>query len=215
MGAVVSPWRGVALTALLDLTKVGLIYLVIVNAVRSRAQIWLFMVMFLAFFGSHPVRGTIINYLTGNTYFGRAAWYRGIFHNPNDMAALALLQLSMAAALLVTERRGIVRLGALFAVLVLPFTIVVTQSRAVLVALAIFVIAAVWGHPKKAKIIGSLTLVAALLVAIAPHGVWERLKGLRYATSTSTLNEVDQEGSAAQRWAIWQTGFRIVKAHPI
>ena len=215
LGAVVSPWRGVALTSLLDLTKVGLIYLVIVNAIQSRAQIWFFMVTFLAFFGSHPVRGTVINYLTGNTYFGRAAWYQGIFHNPNDMAALTLLQLSMAAALLLTERRGIVRLGALFAVLILPFTIVVTQSRAVLVALAVFIVGAVWGHPKKARIIGALLLIGGLVVAVSPHGVWERLKGLRYATSTTTLNEVDQEGSAAQRWAIWKTGFRIVKEHPI
>jgi O-antigen ligase len=215
LGVAVSPWRPVAAESLLDLVKVGLIYLVIVNAIRTRAQIWMYMVAFLAFFGSHPVRGTVINYLTGNTYFGRAAWYNGIYHNPNDMAALTLLQLSMAVALLLTERKGIVRLGLLAAVLILPFTIVVTQSRAVLVALAVFVVGAIWGHPKKAKIIGILLLIGGLVVAVSPHGAWDRLKGLRYATSTSTLNEVDQEGSAAQRWAIWKTGFRIFKAHPV
>jgi O-antigen ligase len=212
---VVSPWRGVALLSLLDLAKVGLIYLVIVNAIRTRAQIWMYMVAFLAFFGSHPVRGTIINYLTGSVIFGRAAWYVGIFHNPNDMAALTLLQLSMAAALLLTERRGLVRLGALLGVLVLPFTIVITQSRGVLLALGVFIISAIWGHPRKARIIGTFLLIGGLVVAVSPHGVWERLKGLRYATSTSTLNEVDQEGSAAQRWAIWKTGFRIIKEHPV
>lgn len=214
-GAVFSPWRGVVFEAWLELGKVFLIYLVMVNALRSRAQIWFFMVVFLALFGSHPVRGTIINYLTGNTYFGRAAWYQGIFGNANDMAALTLLQLSMAAALLMTERKGIVKLGALFAIVVMPFTILVTQSRAVLVALGLFVVAALWTHPRRARIFGAIAVIGVLLVAISPEGVWERLKGLRYATSTETLGSVDEEGSATQRWAIWQAGFRVIKANPI
>lgn len=214
LGAVVSPWRPVAFEAVIELGKVGLIYLAIVNGVRTRAQVWFFIVFFLALFGSHPVRGTIYNYLTGNTYFGRAAWYQGIFGNPNDLAALTLLQLSMAAALLMTERKGIIRLGAILAIGLLPFTIFVTQSRAVLLALGVFTVAAVWTHPKKIKILTILILIGGLVVAVAPHGVWDRLEGLRYATSTSTLNEVDPEGSAAQRWAIWQTGLRIAEAHP-
>ncbi len=214
-GAVFSPWRGVAFEAWLELSKVFLIYLVMVNALRSRAQIWFFMVFFLALFGSHPVRGTMFNYFTGNTYFGRAAWYQGIFTNSNDLAALTLLQLSMAAALLMTERKGIVKLGALFAIVVMPFTIVVTQSRAGLLALAVFVVAALWTHPRRARIFGAIAVIAVLLVAISPKGVWERLEGLRYATSTETLSSVDQEGSAEQRWAIWQAGIRVIKANPV
>lgn len=215
LGAAVSPWRSVSFDAVLELGKVGLIYLAIVNAVRSRAQIWFFMVFFLALYGSHPVRGAVVNYLTGNTYFGRAAWYQGIFSNPNDLGALTLLQLSMACALLMTERKGIVRLGAILAILLLPFTILVTQSRAVLLALGVFTIAAVWTHPKKVKILTTLVLLGGLVIVVAPNGLWDRLKGLQYATSTATLSEVDPEGSAAQRWAIWQTGLRVAKEHPI
>ena len=91
VGAIASPWQGVAFEAVLELGKVFMIYLVMVNAIRSRAQVWFFMVAFLALFGSHAVRGTLINYVTGNTYFGRAAWYQGIYGNANDMAALTLL----------------------------------------------------------------------------------------------------------------------------
>lgn len=215
VGALFSPWRGVALDAWLELGKVGLIYLAIVNGVRNRSQIWFFMVAFLALYGSHPVRGTLVNYVTGNTYFGRAAWYQGIFGNPNDLAALTILQLSMAAALLLTERKGLVRLGALFAVAVLPFTILVTQSRAVLLALGVFVIGALWSHPKRLKFLMILLVLGGALAFLAPKGVWDRLSGLRYATSTSTLNEVDEMGSAEQRWQIWQTGMRIFKEHPV
>jgi O-antigen ligase len=215
LGALFSPWRSVAFDAWLELGKVGLIYLAIVNGVRTRSQIWFFMVAFLALYGSHPVRGTLFNYVTGNTYFGRAAWYQGIFSNPNDLAALTILQLSMAAALLLTEKKGLVRLGALFAVAVLPFTIIVTQSRAVLLALGVFVIGALWSHPKRFKFFMILLVLGTALAFLAPKGVWDRLSGLRYATSTSTLNEVDEMGSAEQRWEIWQTGMRIFKAHPV
>lgn len=215
IGAIFSPWNSVVFDALLELGKVFLIYLVIVNAVRTRSQIWFFMVAFLALYGSHPVRGAIVAYMTGNTYFGRAAWYQGIYSNPNDLAALTLLQLSMAAALLMTERKGLVKLGALLAVFLLPFTILVTQSRGVMIALAVFVAAAVWGHPKKFKILGTIGLLAALAVVVAPAGLWNRIEGLRYATNTSTLNEVDEEGSAAQRWEIWRTGARIARQYPV
>lgn len=215
VGALASSWSGIAFDAILELGKVFLIYFVFVNAVRTRSQIWFLMVFFLAMYGTHPVRGTVINYLTGNTYFGRAAWYQGIFGNANDLAALTVLQLSMAAALLMTERKGIVKLGALFAMLALPFTILVTQSRAALIGLAVFTLAAIWGHPRKFKILGVVGLLIALAVMVAPNGVWQRLEGLRYATSTSTLSSVDEEGSASQRWAIWQTGWRVVKANPV
>lgn len=215
IGALASPYRPIALEALLDLAKVGLIYLAIVNAVRSRAQIWFFMVFFLLLYATHPVRGTLINYVSGNTYFGRAAWYMGIFSNPNDLGALTLLQLSMACALLTTEKKGLVRWGAMLAVVVLPFTMLVTQSRGVLVAFTIFLIATIWSHPRKARLFGILVLVGGLVIAVAPHGVWQRLEGLRFATSTSTLREVDPEGSAAQRWAIWQAGLRVAAEYPI
>lgn len=215
VGAVFSPWTSIVLESCLDLAKVWLVYFAIVNAIRTRSQIWFFMVWFLALYGSHPIRGAVVNYLTGNTYFGRAAWYQGIFSNPNDLAALTLLQISMAAALAVTERRGIVKVGAVFALVIMPFTILVTQSRGALVASGVFLLMTIWFHPKKARILGAMAVVGALLVAIAPQGVWDRLEGLRFATDTETLGSVDEEGSAEQRWQIWETGMRVAKSNPV
>lgn len=213
-GLMLSPYPSVVAEALWNGAKVGLILLAIVNALRTRAQIRFFIIFFLACFGSHPARGTIINYLTGNTEFGRAAW-NWIYENPNDMAALTLLQLSMAVGLLFTEKKGIFRLGAIFALGVFPVVILITQSRAVMVGLGLFILLAIAGHRRKIRSLAVIGLVAALAIVIAPKGVWDRMRGLSNATSTETLREVDTEGSAEQRWMIWKAGAQIVDAHPV
>ena len=214
VGLMLSPYPTVVVEEIWNGVKVGLILLAIVNALRSRSQIRFFIVFFLACFGSHPARGTVINYLTGNADFGRAAW-NYIYENSNDMAALTLLQLSMALGLIMTERKGIIRLGALFALGVFPVVILMTQSRAVMLGLAVFTLLAIAGHRRKLRSLSVLAVVGALTVAIAPKGVWERMSGLANVTDTENLRAVDAEGSAEQRWMIWKAGTQIVNSHPI
>ena len=214
VGLMLSPYPTVVVEEIWNGVKVGLILLAIVNALRSRSQIRFFIVFFLACFGSHPARGTVINYLTGNADFGRAAW-NYIYENSNDMAALTLLQLSMALGLIMTERKGIIRLGALFALGVFPVVILMTQSRAVMLGLAVFTLLAIAGHRRKLRSLAVLAVVGALTVAIAPKGVWERMSGLANVTDTENLRAVDAEGSAEQRWMIWKAGTQIVNSHPI
>ncbi len=214
VGLMLSPYPTVVVEEIWNGVKVGLILLATVNALRSRSQIRFFIVFFLACFGSHPARGTVINYLTGNADFGRAAW-NYIYENSNDMAALTLLQLSMALGLIMTERKGIIRLGALFALGVFPVVILMTQSRAVMLGLGVFTLLAIAGHKRKLRSLAVLTFVGALTVAVAPKGVWERMSGLANVTDTENLRAVDAEGSAEQRWMIWKAGAQIVQAHPI
>lgn len=214
VGLMLSPYPAVVVEEIWGSLKVGLILVAIVNALRSRSQIRFFIVFFLACFGSHPARGTVINYLTGNTEFGRAAW-NYIFENSNDMAALTLLQLSMAVGLLMTEKKGLIRFGAIFALGVFPVVILMTQSRAVMLGLGVFTLLAIMGHRRKLRSLAVIAVVSVLVITIAPKGVWDRLKGLTYATSTETLDQVDAEGSAQQRWMIWEAGAEIVRAHPV
>jgi O-antigen ligase len=60
-------------------------------------------------------------------------------------------------------------------------------------------------------------MVALMLVApLAPRSVWERMATMRHATSTESLEQVDgAEGSARERYEIWQVAKRIIKEHPI
>src|SRR5438552_3761607 len=109
------------------LGKLCLIMLVAANALRSTAQVRFFMIFFLACYALFPVRGAFVNYFSHYTLFGRALW-NYTYDNPNDLAALTLLLLSVAAALLTTERAPWIRRCAL-AGLVLPPGLGVRTAR--------------------------------------------------------------------------------------
>jgi len=196
------------------LARVGLIALVLVNAVRSRAEQRLFMFVFLGAFALYPVRGTIFNYVGGYTVFGRALW-NYIYANPNDLAALTLLQLSLALALLQREPKGWPRLAAIAGIFVLPVVILLTQSRGAILALALFALAALVGQRRRGRALLTLAAVAIAIAVFAPSSVWDRLSGLRNATDTEQLSRVDREGSAEQRFEIWKVARSIFAEHTV
>jgi O-antigen ligase len=210
---------------LVALAKLWAIVLVGVNALRSRAQIRLFSVFFLACFALYPLRGAFENYLLYKyTLFGRAIW-NGAFENPNDLAAFALLQLAMVAALLSLERLWWVRRGAQIGLMLLPLLILMTQSRGGLLALTVFTaccVAGQWQHlrtmfdtGRRIRLVALSLAVVAVVVVFAPEGVWKRAAGLKHLTNTEQLNKVDSEGSARQRWEIWRVATKIIREHPV
>jgi O-antigen ligase len=205
-------WLGLdALLKLLVITLVG------VNALRTRAQLRVYSVFALFAFLLYPGRGSFIGWVTGaNVVFGRALW-NGVYGNPNDLASITLLLLSVAAGLVATERARLTRLAALGVTGFLTFIIFITQSRGVLVALGVFVVAVLWRMPGKQRLRAGLTVVAlgAAMVVFAPASVWDRLSGLRYAADSQSLTQVDAEGSATQRYEIWKVARTIVAEHPI
>jgi O-antigen ligase len=139
-----------------------------------------------------------------------------VYANPNDLAAIALLVLSIAAGLAVTERDRRYRLAAFGVSAFVAFDIFITQSRGALIALAVFVIAVLWRAPKRqrARATAAVALIAAVVVAFAPASVWDRLSGLRNVTSDD-LSQVDAEGSATQRFEIWKVARTIIAENPV
>jgi O-antigen ligase len=209
-----SAYPQVVAERLVDYGKLWLIALVAVNALRTRAQIRFFLVFALVSFALFPARGAIFNYLGGYTVWGRALWNH-IYANPNDLAALTLLQLAGAAALLATDRARWIRLGALASVLVLTVLVLMTQSRGALIALAVFAVLALTSQRRRP---GALLLAGAVVAAaalFAPAGAWERARGLVHLTSTETLAQADHEGSARQRFVIWTVAAAVIADQPV
>ena len=205
----------VVTTQLIELLKLSLIVLVAANALRTRQQIRLYIVFFLGCFALFPLRGAMFNFfLYRNDMQGRAIW-NFLYSNPNDLGAMALLQLSMALMLLVAEPKGWVRWAAIAGVVMVPLLILMTQSRGVFLGLLVFLAIAFAGQRQRVRLALRLALIAALLAPFAPDGVWERLGTLKHATSESTLDAVDGEsGSARQRYEIWRVGWQIIRDHP-
>lgn len=201
---------------LVDLLKLCLIVLVAANSMRTKAQMRLFMVFFLGCFALWPLRGAMFNFfLYQSDMDGRAIWNQ-LYGNPNDLGAIALLQLSMAVMLLESERRGWVRNCAILGVILIPMLILMTQSRGVFLGLLIFIAITLAGQRRRLRLLFRVAVIAVLLATVVPSGVWDRFGTLRHATSTTTLDEVDgAEGSARQRYEIWRVAWKISLDHPL
>lgn len=211
-----SPFPDLVAEQTMVLVKLVLIMFVAANAMRTKAQVRLFMVFFLACFALFPMRGAMFNYFFyGNTMQGRAIWNL-LYGNPNDLGSMALLQLSMAVALVGTEPRGWIRRAALLGIFMLPMLILMTQSRGVFLGLMIFAAIVITGQRHRVKLLFRLAVLALALALVAPASVWGRLGTLKNATSTTTLDQVDgAEGSARQRHEIWRVAFRMIEENPV
>ncbi len=213
-------WQGLVL-----LFKLWLVSIVAVNVLRTPARLRLFAIVFLGCFALWPVRGALFNYyIYGQKYWGRAIW-QFAYGNPNDLGAYCLLQLSLAAAVLVKETNVWIRRAALVGLGLLPVLVFLTQSRGAMIAMLLFGAFAIAGHKRelaavfgtkfRRRIFGALAVVAVLTVVIAPSSVWHRLSGLTKATSASTLREVDDTRSAEQRYEIWRVATRMIQDNPL
>jgi probable O-glycosylation ligase (exosortase A-associated) len=216
VGALLTDYPELVRLQLLEIVKLCLIVLVAANAMQTRAQMRLFMVFFLGCFALWPLRGAMFNFfLYHSDMDGRAIWNQ-LYGNPNDLGAIALLQLSMAVMLLESEPKGWVRWCAVLGIILIPMLILMTQSRGVFLGLLVFIAIALVGQRRRLRLLFRIGVVALLLAAVVPAGVWDRFGSLRHATSTTTLDEVDgAEGSARQRYEIWRVGWKIARDHPL
>lgn len=200
--------------ALEDFGKVLVIAFAAMNLIRTRPQFRLFMFVFLGSFAFYPVRGALFNYfLYGSSMAGRAVW-NDVYANPNDLAAYCLPQLGFAVGLLYMERSRAMRLAALAGALLLPFVMLLTQSRGGFLGLLVFLICLLSNQRRRLRT-ALLVGVGGLVVGVAaPDSVWKRFSGLTKATNTEDLAEVDSEGSALQRYEIWKVARAIIADHP-
>jgi O-antigen ligase len=215
LSTALSPFPGDT-TALIDLAKITLVFLVAVNVLWHRQALRIFLLAYVTCFALYPVRGTIFNYyIYGYADFGRPSW-RLLFGNANDMAALTLLALALAAGFLQKDAPRLIRFGAFLACLVFPFVVLLTQSRAGFLGLAAFGMLAVFsGGRHRLRVVVALIAIALAVIAVAPTDVWQRVSGLRYGTATATIDMMDPEGSAGERWRIALTALEIIRDHPV
>lgn len=201
---------------LVALGKLWLIVLVAVNVLNSSGRIRLFLIFWLLCFALYPARGTLVNYFVGGySTFGRAIW-NFIYANPNDLAALTLLHLSIAAGIFVSDAHRWMKRGALASLFFLPVIILLTQSRGTFIGFAAFTVLALVGQKTRIKAFALAGVVALVALMFVPSSAWERLGGLGdVAFGDASIAAMDEEGSAEQRWQIWQTAGLIIRDNPV
>jgi O-antigen ligase len=195
--------------------KIGAIALVAANVLRSRAQLNFFILFFLACYAFFPARAGLFNSILYGA--GRTGW-RGVYGNPNDLAAMTLLALGMNLGVFFSARNNVLRLLSLAGVGTLSLVVLLTQSRGAMIAMCVFGIAALvtTRGRERVRLLYALGLAAALGAAVAPRSTWERFAGLaNLGTSTEDLKAVDPEGSAEQRFELWKVARRMIIEHPV
>ena len=201
--------------AIVNLAKLWIITFGVMNVVRSAAEFRFLVIAWLALYALYPVRGALFNqYICHCTEFGRVGW-NFVFENPNDLAALSLIPLGLAAGVATVERVKYFRWAALTGVVVLAMLVMLTQSRGAILALGAAAIMLPITSRRKARDFALLASLFGMAAIFAPKDVWQRLAGLSNASIESGMAGVDKEGSAEARWQVWQIAARTVKQHPL
>ena len=215
--------------AFIEWLKALVIFFVVVNVLRTPQQLRFYILLILVAFVIYPARGTLQNYVTGNTLQGRALWNK-IYSNPNDLAAITLLMLGLALAIATVKTQSVrVRRAAAALVPVTLLIILLTQSRAVFLGLLVG-----FGPPLLARLrkrpsgMAPVLVVLAVIAVLVPATSWHRLGGITNLTETiaaadkkgppaSREDRLDQfaAASARQRFEILKVGLQIAASHPV
>jgi O-antigen ligase len=194
-------WPGLAVQKTVELAKLLVLYLLIVNVIRNRTRLrgllWTLVVV-----GAMPAIGTIQNYLAGNVVDGRAAWI-GKFANPNIIAFEMTILVPLAVALMVIARwRG----RLLLAVLVLTYLVAIyfTFSRSGLIGLAVVV---VLGTLRLRSNGLRLLVILAMVLALA--------LALQFWARDSSFDELEGDQTFNQRLVSVQAGLAMFQANPL
>jgi len=217
--------------ALTERLKALVIFFVVVNTLRTPQQLRFYILLILVAFVIWPARGTLKNYLTGNTLFGRAIWNK-MYKNPNDLGAITLLMLGLALAIATVKTQSQrVRRAAAALVPVTLVIILLTQSRGVFLGLIVG-----FGPPLLARLrkrpsgMAPALTVLAVIAVLVPAGAWHRLGSITKVTSVEANAEAPRDrrllsrderfveiagDSARQRFDILKTGLHIAASHPV
>ncbi len=205
----------VAFATLETRLKVMLIFLVILNAIRSEKQLWIYLLVFLGSFMIYPARGTLINYAHGITNAHRVYW-NGIYDNPNDLAAMTILAAGVALSIATAAMQSkMVRRLTVGCAAILILIVLITESRAGFLGLVTGMALPLLRKMRRAAIAFYAIVALCAGLAVVPHGFWVRMSGLKDLSSISTIREADKSGSAEQRWQIQKTAFKIFIDHPL
>jgi len=194
-------WPAYAFEACLDLLKIAVIYVLILNTVSSeqrlRTLLWT-----LVLCGLFPALGSLWNWQQDIRVEGRAAWV-GFFANPNEMAYSLVILIPLAWGL---ARRstwgGRISLGLLVAVFVVA--IYLSFSRGSLIGLG--AVCFYTGLRMKRKIARVAIIGLLLAGALAGSMYWSRDAG---------FNNIEGDADFKERLTTYQVAWSMYSQSPV
>jgi putative inorganic carbon (HCO3(-)) transporter len=192
-------WPLRAYEAAVDLMRILVAYLLIVNTVLTEKRLRAFLFA-MVIGGIFPAVGTLNGYFRGDLVEGRAHWI-GIFGNPNELAYILVMVVPLAVVL-ASRVRNSLRILLWAAIALYVAAIYLTQSRGSLIGLVgVMVLLAIRQRGVMLKIVMAVMLVG----------------GLAYTASSWTRSDGagTQNYTVQQRIATIKAGVAMFAAHPI
>ncbi|HYE16221.1 MAG TPA: O-antigen ligase family protein [Pyrinomonadaceae bacterium] len=204
--------RGEAWETFVGYTKVVIMFVVMVNVVRTEAR--LRRLALLVWASSIVLSlGAVADFRAGRFETGGeriAGVVGGMFGNPNDLAMHLAMMVALSFALLFSSRSALAKLVFLGGAFLMSVATVLTYSRGGFLGLAAAAFVVAWKLGRRhrlAVVLGSLALVVAFL-ALAPGDYTTRL--------TSIFDKsLDVHGSASARQAVLWRSVNTIIHNPV
>ena len=194
----------------LEFGKVILMFVVMVNAVRTERRLRLMILLSLA--ASVVMSLAALNdYRAGNLLIGGTRLkgvIGGLFENPNDLALHLLTMVPLAACLMLARRGPLRKLVYGLTVTLLVAAVVVTFSRGGFLGLTAASAVLAWKLARKnrALVVVLAVVVMAVFIAAAPGEYGDRL---------SSIFGGDATGSASARQGLFWRSVLVALRYPI
>jgi O-antigen ligase len=140
-----------------------------------------------------------------------------IYSNPNDLAALLLFPLGLCIFVWqgALKKRWAAWCALAGAILV-PFVIFLSGSRGAMLGLLFLIGTVFLAGRRKLQMLLVAATAALLVVFLAPSTALERFLQIgQLGTNEQQLAEVEDLGSARQRYEVWRVARRVIAEHPL
>jgi O-antigen ligase/polysaccharide polymerase Wzy-like membrane protein len=215
LAAISSPvWRGGAVQCVLDFWKVVPIVIVIAITVKSMARF-----RKLVFVQAASVMViSIVTVWKGRLPGGRLEGaLSGIYENPNDLALAIVLTFPLCFAFLLRSRSAFRKVIWSGSMLLMTYAVLLTASRAGLLALMVTVGACLWEFGMKGRrpyLIPLAVLAGIVILPLAGGYLVKRFEST-FESDRSTQTDVAARESAEQRRALIIRSLVITAEHPL
>ncbi len=201
---------GNSLDSLVDFLKVAVIFIVMINVIRSEHR-WKLLVVLLILVSCYLGFSALRNYQTGmelvegNRVKGSIG---NMFENPNDLALHLVTMVPIAVGLFLSTRNPLTKLFYVVCVFLMLAGIILTFSRGGVLALICAVGVLGWKLMRRNRLlaVGTIVILGGALIVFAPGGVMSRFKA---------VFEGDQGSSVGARKDDLKRSILVTLRHPL
>ena len=201
---------GEAWENLVEFLKVVLMFLVMVNVVRTEGRLRIMLWVVLAVSITTSI-AAISDYQAGRLLDGGArikGTIGGLFENPNDLALHLVTIVPLAVGLMLSSRKGLKRLVYLTSAGLMVAAIIATFSRGGFLGLVAVSLTLAWkfGRKNRPLVIVASVVVIVTVIALAPG---------EYGARLITIWGGDAMGSSSARQGIFWRSVLVAARYPI